>query len=183
MEQRNMQIDSDERVEFYSPFAHIPDRYEVCRIHAEGYGSFDVFILIEESTARPVTVYVHSDTGSRFMAEQYPRSACIQLLPEALRIQATGEGRGVACELDAETGPLRSARLHFEAAADAVPEAAGYGGREFHVWGSRYYCRGVDLNVLATVTGSLTMADGSVEEIDQTGIIALGSVGIIGPRQ
>jgi hypothetical protein len=182
MEHRKMHIDPGERVEFYTPFAHIPNRYEVCRIHAEGYGSFDVLILIDESTDRPVTVYVNSDTGSRFMVEQYPESTCVRVSPEALRIQATGDGRRVACELDAETGPLRSARLQFEAAADAVPEAVGYGGAEFAVWGSPYYCRGVDLNVRATVTGQLATTDGSVEEIDQTGIIALGSVGILGRR-
>lgn len=177
-----MQIHPDEQVEFYSPFAHIPDRYEVCRVHAEGYGSFDMFILIATRTDHPVTVYVNSDTGRRFMAERYPESTCIPVSPSALRVHAADEGRRVSLDLNAQSGPIRAATLQFAAEADSVPTAAAYGGRNFPVWGSRYYCRGVDLNTSARVSGSVTMADGGTEELEATAIIALGSVGIIGPR-
>ncbi len=177
------------QTEFYSPFFHIPGRYEWCRIHCASHGSIDVFIVIETATHEPVTVYVNSQAGADFMASRYPESRCLRVPDECLRITSPASGllseglrtEGVL-ELPRPTvskGPVRRARMVFEAGPQATPEEKHYGNPFFTVWGSRWSCTGVDLEVKARVTGVLVRED--TEEIfDKTpGIICLGSYGDI----
>lgn len=171
-----------ERVEFYAPFAHIPDRYEACRIHTEEYGSFDTFIVIHGGTERPVTVYVRDDAGARFMAEQYPESRCIRLPEGTLQLTTGGGGRSVRLRLRSDEGPLREVDLSFRAEADAELRAVPYGGEGFAVWGSRWICSGVDMNATATVRGYIRHQDAVTESVETEAIIALGSVGYLTPR-
>lgn len=152
--------------EFFSPFAHVPGRYEWCRIHSPTHGSFDCFILLGESTSVPPTVYVNSDTGRRFMADRYPESRTIHLPPRKLRLVASAEGRTVEGRLKATDGPLRSVRMRLRAPADAPPRAVPYGGLGFPVWGGRWSCAGVDLILDGSCDGALLFSDGRVETLD-----------------
>lgn len=163
--------------EFYVPFFHVPGRYEWCTIHAEQYGSFDCFIVIHTTTDRPVTVYVSAESGARFMRERFPESTAVRVSPAALQIEAhdTRSARG---RVTAEEGPVRSAEMEFVARADALPVATHYGDRSFAVWGSRFWCEGVDMELPAGVTGRVVGADGSEERFENAdGILTVGSYG------
>ncbi len=172
-----------EQCEFYSPFAHIEGRYELCRIHSASHGSFDTFIVIQSTTDQPVCVYVNSPRGEAFMKERYPESRCIRLSPADLTLSASPEGRQVRGELKSTTGPLRRASLSFTADPDALPEEVPYGGEDFRVWGSDWSCSGLDLNVPARVQAEWE-GDGEEFRLDdgpgeKSGILTLGSYGKI----
>ncbi len=190
-----MQLQPQESVEFYAPFAHIPGVYEVCRIHTVEFGSFDTAIVIHHGTDRPVTVYVNEDAGERFMAERFPESSCIRVDADGLTITASPDGRTVHLSLRAATAPLLRAELAFTAHPGGQAEAAPYGDSSFPVWGSRFSCRGIDLNLPARALGHVTLApnasgphDAATDKaivhqgIDREAIIALGSMGILAPR-
>ena len=159
-------VSSDDAVwEFFSPFAHVPGKYEWCRIHSPTHGSFDCFILLGESTAVPAVVYVNSDAGERFMADRYPESRAIRVSHRDLRIEASADGRTVRGHLKAADGPLTMVRMRLRAPADAVPRSVPYGGPDFPVWGSRWACSGVDLVVDGTCDGVVRFADGRTERL------------------
>ena len=178
--------------EFYAPFAHLPGRYEWCRIHSTTHGSFDCFIVIHGTTAEPVSVYLCSENGARFMVDRFPESETIVVGENDLRIEMVDDDDAIRVhgELVATGGPVREARMRFVAPADALPRATPYGGRGFAVWGSRWTCDGVDLELDAAVTGFVTRSDGAPdrelparagsrsETIDgETGVLTLGSYG------
>ena len=158
-----MKIDTNAVWEFFSPFAHIPGRYEWCRIHSPTHGSFDTFIVIRESTDRPPVVYVNSPEGQRFMAERYPESSCFMVKKEKLRIRSADDGATVEGRLEADEGPISRAQMRLAADPSAVPEALPYGNADFAVWGSRWACEGVDLERQGRCTGRLLHADGTEE--------------------
>ena len=175
--------------EFYSPFVHIPGRYEWCRIHSATHGSFDCFIVIHEGTDKPVTVYVASEHGAAFMADRFPESAAIRVAATELRLQADGAPGGdwvVQGGLTAHDGPLIAAEMTFRAPAvdssgGALPRAVPYGGRDFPVWGSRWRCEGVDLELAARVEGYVAHR-GAVDREELTGtpgVLTLGSYGAL----
>ena len=166
--------------EFYAPFAHIPGRYEWCRIHSPTHGSFDCFIVIETDTVHPVTVYVCAPNGARFMADRFPESSCIVVGRADLSIDASEHGRRISGSLSSAHGPVARAEMLFEATQEAVPIAEPYGGGESPVWGGRFSCEGVDLNVAATVTGYIATTEGGRSEVTgMPAIIALGSYGAL----
>lgn len=149
--------------EFFSPFAHIPGKYEWCRIHSPTHGSFDCFILLGESTAVPPTVYVNSDNGEKFMAERYPESAAVRVAARNLRISASSDGKRVRGTLKADSGPVKRARMDLEASSGAVPRSVPYGGGDFPVWGGVWACTGVDLVMDGLCRGLISFADGRTE--------------------
>ena len=163
--------------EFYAPFAHIPGRYEWARIHSPTHGSFDTFIVIETTTDRPVTVYVNSDAGERFMAERYPESATIRVSTYALRIESDAWSTVIDGELIADENPIRRATMRFSRIGDDLPRAVPYGGADFPVWGSRFTCRGVDMELSARVEGTVEWSEHTEHLSGETGIITLGSFG------
>ena len=171
------------QTEFYSPFAHIPGRYEWCRIHCPSHGSFDTFIVINAGrTDTAVTVYVNSNAGEAFMADRYPESRCIRLEAAQLTIEASPDGRTVRGRLSASEGPVREAKMHFESKPEAALKESAYGGGDFAVWGSRWSCTGVDMELEARVSGSLVREDGR-DDISGNGILTLGSYGHIHLRE
>ncbi|MFW5786085.1 MAG: hypothetical protein ACOCYC_02475 [bacterium] len=188
-----MQLRPCESIEFYAPFAHVPGVYEACRIHTVEYGSFDTAIAINRGTDRPVTVYVNSTEGERFMTERFPESLCIRVDADALTITASPDGRSVRLSLTASAGPLRRAELAFTSLPGASAQAAPYGDASFPVWGSRFSCRGIDLNLPARAVGHVTRqvpgphgdSDPAVahEAVDREATVALGSMGILAPLE
>lgn len=166
-------------VEFYAPFAHIEGRYEACRIHSTGYGSFDCVIVIEKTVSDPVSVYVAAESGRAFMADRFPRSACHPVDPARLTLSGEPGGRRVFCALQADAGPLRLLRLEFRAPEDARPTAVPYGGSDVPVWGGGFTCEGVDLALPATALGRIVRTDGTAEDIETPAILTLGSVGYL----
>lgn len=177
-----MLFNTDAVWEFFSPFAHVPGRYEWCRIHSPTHGSFDTFIVLGVSTAHPPTVYVNSEAGRAFMADRYGESRCIQVSPTSLRIAAEEEGAAVLGILEASEGPVRSARMRLAADAAAVPKAVPYGGADFPVWGSRWSCEGIDLNRDGVCDGELVHSDGRRELFrGEPCIVAAGSVAMLRP--
>lgn len=168
-----------ETYEFYAPFAHIPGRFEWARIHSTTHGSFDCFIIIHEGTQEPVTVYVNSEIGARFMAERYPESRAIRVGEHELSIVSGARGRTLETRLTAEEGPVRSATMTFTAEPEALPRAVPYGGPEERVWGSRYACEGVDLELPTGISGEVVREE-VVEELAATeAVLTLGSYGRI----
>lgn len=168
--------------EFYAPFFHIPGRYEWCTIHAEHYGSFDCFILIHTTTDKPVTVYLTAENGMRFMRDRFPESAAIEVSPEALSITMDGH-RAARGYLSSDRGPVRLAELEWRTEPGATPVASSYGDRSFAVWGSRFSCEGVDLELAARVSGRVVDADGGEAVFsDEPGILTLGSYGRLEER-
>ncbi len=170
--------------EFYAPFAHLPGRYEWARIHSTTHGSFDCFIVIHGSTAEPVTVYVSHEAGERFMADRFPESEAIVLAERdlSLRAEESGVARVVLGTMRSSTGPVREARMRFTAGVDAVARAAPYGGRDFPVWGSRWTCEGVDLELDALVEGYANGESGREELTGEPSIVTLGSYGRLWER-
>jgi hypothetical protein len=174
---------TQDQTEFYSPFAHIEGRYELCRIHSPSHGSFDTFIVVDTTTDRPVTVYVNSGNGEAFMNERYPESRCIRVPESNLVIQATPDNKIVHGLLKSTEGPVRNANLTFMVGEKSTPEELPYGGPDFQVWGSRWSCTGVDLNIPARVSADMELESGRYECLDgkeqYSGIITAGSSGSI----
>jgi len=174
------------QTEFYSPFAHIEGRYEVCRIHSPSHGTFDTFIVVETTTDQPVTVYVNSPDGERFMKDRYPRCGCVRVGAGDLAIESSADDSLVRGTLRSDVGPVRRAEVEFRTTGSPRPVEVGYGGPDFTVWGSDWSCTGVDLNVPALVTATITLENETVEIRDTpdalSGIIALGSYGTLRGR-
>jgi len=171
--------------EFFAPFAHVPDRYEWCRVRSPTHGVFDAFILVDpvRGAAGPVTVYVCTDWGEKFMKERYPESTVHKVGMGDLRIEERDNGRTVMGDLRARVGPVKTAKMTFSAPGGQPPRAVPYGGKGEPVWGSkRFTCWGVDLVLDAVVTGAVEKAEGFVETISRApGIVTLGSFGRIAP--
>lgn len=166
----------DVQYESYAPFAHVPDRYEWCRIHSPSHGSFDTFIVL---TRDPVTVYVADDAGEAFMRDRYPE--CETHRAGAFRLEEADDGRVVTGELQAEAGPVRSAAMTLRAVQQR-PEQVPYGGDGKPVWGSRRWtCWGVDLVLAGRADGHVEFEDRTVHIQDQPCIVTVGSFGRIAP--
>jgi hypothetical protein len=105
-------------VEFYGPFAHLPGRYEWCRLHTATHGSFDSFIVLGASTRDPATVYVASAAGQAFMRERFAACTTIRVPPDALRIRQSYDGRTV-------TGRLQVAIAAATPHGGGTPPAGG----------------------------------------------------------
>lgn len=171
--------DEDVVYEFYGPFAHVPGRYEWCRIRGPTHGVFDCFIVLGETTTDPAVVYVTSEEGEAFMRDRYPE--CTTIIARRLELGESRRGRTVHGRLVARQGPVREADLAF-IGGDGVPEQVPYGGTGAPVWGSkRFTCWGVDLNLPAKVKGHVVMPDGRRDLDGEQGIVALGSFGRIAP--
>lgn len=162
----------DVQYESYSPFAHVPGKYEWCRIHSPSHGSFDCFIVLVHD---PVLVYVGDDVGEAFMRDRYPECLTHRATTLALR----EEDRTVVGEMQAGSGPLRSAAMTLRA-VQQVPDQVPYGGDGKPVWGSRRWtCWGVDLNLAARASGHVEWRDRTVHIKDQEAIVTVGSFGRI----
>ncbi len=172
--------DGDDVVyEFFAPFAHVPGRFEWCRIRSPTHGVFDCFIVLGASTSVPATVYVDSDHGEEFMRERYPESTCIRADEQGLTIEESPDGRRVQGSMVAPSGPVQRATMVFQA-GPGLPEQASYGGSGDPVWGSeRFTCWGVDLNLAARVTGEVETKAGVETLQDVPAVITLGSFGRI----
>lgn len=172
--------DADVVYEFFAPFAHVPGRYEWCRIRSATHGAFDTFILIDRA---PVVVYVSSDAGERFMRERYPECETHRVAPHELRIEERDEGRTVVGQIGSGAGPVRAADMVLAASPDTRARNVPYGGTGEAVWGSkRWTCWGVDLVLDASATGTIRWADGRVERLTNApAIVTLGSFGRIAP--
>jgi hypothetical protein len=81
--------------------------------------------------------------------------------------------------LEAEVGPVRFATMTFTAHLEALPEAVPYGGPGERVWGSRYACEGVDLQLTAGVSGEIILEEGAEELAATEAVLTLGSYGRI----
>ncbi len=118
------------------------------------------------------------------MASRYPESRCCRVPAECLSITASAEGLRTEGVLDVpqsarSDGPVSRARMVFEAEPHAVPEEKHYGSSRFTVWGSKWSCTGVDLELKARVSGLIILKE-KEEVFDKTqGIICLGSYGDI----
>ncbi len=167
--------------EFYAPFAHLPGRIEWCRIHASTHGSFDCCIILGDSTADPATVYVNDDIGEDFMADRFPECTTIRLPAKSLRMQESQHGRRLHCHLNATEGPVRSVDMAFVAEA-GKPREQAYGGEGKPVWGSKFTCRGVDLELDCAVHGVVNWADGPEPLAATQGILTVGSYGVLEER-
>lgn len=169
--------------EFFAPFAHVPGRYEWCRIRSPTHGVFDCFILLGVGgPAAPVNVYVATDAGEKFMKERYPESTVHKVGMGDLRIEERDAGRTLICDLRARAGPVRTVKMTFQAPGGAMPRQVPYGGKGEPVWGSkRWTCWGVDLVVDATVTGAIEWENYAEPLQRVPGIVTLGSFGRIAP--
>lgn len=166
------------QLEFYAPFAHIPGRYEWCRMHCPSHGSFDTFIYIHSSTDEPVTVYVNDPKGQAFMSDRFPESQCILVRPQDLTMMTSTDETQLWGKLMSDRGPVRKALMHFLVDSKSPVVQQPYGGENFMVWGSRWTCTGVDLEQKAHVLGWVDETKGLIS-IDCEAIITLGSHGLI----
>lgn len=171
----------DARYEFFSPFAHVPGRYEWCRVQSPTHGVFDAFIMLGPSTADPATVYVHEDNGAAFMADRYPECTAVRVAQGRLMVAESADGRRVRGWLEADAGPVRRAAMDLVAAPGARPRDEPYGGTGRPVWGGRWACWGVDLVLDGHARGHVLHAGGREERIDGPAIVTLGSFGRITP--
>ncbi len=174
----------DEHVayEFFAPFAHVPGKYEWCRIRSPTHGVFDCLILLGANTSVAATVYVNSSLGVSFMAERYPECTTVKLTPGQLRIEESPDGRTVTGTLTKATGPLTNATMTLRSSAASHPRQIPYGGEGKPIWGGRFTCWGVDLVVDGVCDGQLEWADGRKETLRGTKcIVTLGSFGRIAP--
>lgn len=178
---------ADVAYEFFSPFAHVPGRYEWCRIRSPTHGVFDTFIALDpRGTDHAATVYVSESNGVRFMEERYPECRTVRVPTGGLHITEHMGGRSVAGVLHAPDAPIVSAEMTLGALADAVATQHPYGGSGKPVWGSRWTCWGVDLELAAVADGRVQHRDGRVEEFRATpAVVTLGSFGrlALGPRR
>lgn len=169
--------------EFFAPFAHVPGKYEWCRVRSPTHGVFDVFILLGQSTSHAATVHVNSTLGAAFMAERYPECTTVRVPPGGLVIQESPDGATVTGKLRAAEGPLREADMTLRASPAAVPKQVPYGGEGKPVWGGRFTCWGVDLNLDGSADGRLAWADGRKEDLRAVPcVVTRGSFGRIAPR-
>jgi hypothetical protein len=168
--------------EFYAPFAHVPGRYEWCRVRSPTHGVFDLFVLLGAGPSAPVTVYLDSREAEAFMEERYPE--CLAFGAREVSIQERDAGRTVLGHLRTREGPLRGARMQLAATPDAPLEQVPYGGEGEPVWGSRRWtCWGVDLALRGHADGRVRAADGDHDELrGAPAVITLGSFGRIAPR-
>ncbi len=162
--------------EFYGPFAHIPGRLEWCRIRSPTHGVFYTCIVIEATTSDPVTVYVNAEAGERFMKDRFPDCKTIRVGPGALRMEEFQDGHHLHCRLTAAQGPLRSVDMTFTA-QPGVPREVPYGGENKPVWGSKYTCTGIDLELDAVVAGDIGRKEGVETLRGASGILTVGSMG------
>lgn len=168
--------------EFFAPFAHVPGKYELCRIRSPTHGLFDVAILLGKDTSVAATVYVNSSMGASFMAERYPECTTVRVPPGGLAITESPDGNTVTGKLRASEGPLREVDLTMRATG-GVPKQVPYGGEGKPVWGGRFTCWGVDLNLDGIADGKLVWADGRAEALRAVPcIVTRGSFGRIAPR-
>lgn len=171
--------DASVQYEFFAPFAHVPGRYEWCRIRSPSHGALDCFILLDTSTAVAATVYVGNDAGARFMADRYPECTTFRA---RLRLRESRDGRTVRGRMRAAAGPLRFARMSLRAARDVKAKQVAYGGTGAPVWGSRWTCWGVDLNLEARADGRLRWRDGRRERLHgEAAVVTMGSFGRLAP--
>jgi hypothetical protein len=180
-----MQFDKTGAIwEFYSPFAHIPGRYEWCRIHSPTHGSFDIFILLAESISLPPWVYLTAEAGLRFMADRYPESRTFQA--SELCIESSPDGCLVRGRLRAGAGPVSFAEMCLAADCRDIPRMAPYGGEEAAVWGSRWSCAGIDLVRDGRCDGRIRFAPGAgfADEVLSAAscLVSAGSFGKIKER-
>jgi len=169
--------------EFFAPFAHVPGKYEWCRIRSPTHGVFDTFILLGQTTADPAAVHVNSVLGEAFMKERYPECLTIRVSPGELEIAESPDGRTITGRCRSSVGPVRAAEMTVKAPATALPKQVPYGGEGKPVWGSRFTCWGVDLCLDATVNGRIQWAEGKVTDFRGTpGILTLGSFGRLALR-
>ncbi|MES2155009.1 MAG: hypothetical protein V4510_07725 [bacterium] len=172
----------DVAYEFFAPFAHVEGKYEWCRIRSPTHGVFDCFILLGATTSVPATVYVNSVLGQAFMRERYPECATIRVNPGQLKVDESPDGRTVTGTLSTTEGPVRAASMTLRAPAAAIPTAVPYGGEGKPVWGGRWTCWGVDLNVAGSCDGSIERQDGKRVVLRGTPcIVTLGSFARIAP--
>jgi hypothetical protein len=169
--------------EFYSPFAHIPGRYEWCRIHSPTHGSFDTFIVLAESTALPPWVYLVSEAGLRYMADRYPESHAFKATE--LLIDGSPDGCLIRGRLSADAGPVSFAEMRLAADPCGLPQMAPYGGGKLPVWGSRWSCVGLDLIRDGRCDGRIAFAPESrlPDEVFQAVpcVVSAGSFGRLSP--
>jgi len=169
--------------EFFAPFAHVEGRFEWCRIRSVTHGVFDTFIVLGESTSVPATVHVNSVLGEAFMRERYPECTTIRVAPSGLKVEESADGRTVTGTMKSEAGPVREAQMTMRAPPTAMPKMVPYGGEGKPVWGGRFTCWGVDLNLTGACDGFVLRADGKRENFRGTPcIVTLGSFGRIAPR-
>ncbi len=168
--------------EFFAPFAHVPGKYEWCRIRSPTHGVFDCFILLGPTTSHPATVVVNSALGAAFMAERYPECTTLRVLPNGLRIEESADGRTITGTLDCPNGPLRKATMTLRAPPGIPPRNVPYGGEGKPVWGGRFTCWGVDLVLEGHCEGILEWANAKKETLRGTPcVVSLGSFGRIAP--
>ncbi len=168
--------------EFFAPFAHVEGKYEWCRIRSPTHGVFDTFILLGASTAVPATVYVNSVLGQAFMRDRYPECTTYRVNPGNLKIDESADGRTIAATVTATEGPITSAIMSLRAPPAAIPQAAPYGGDGKPIWGSRWTCWGVDLNLAGSCDGQIVRADGKKVVLRGTPcIVTVGSFARIAP--
>ncbi|HUR62609.1 MAG TPA: hypothetical protein VM286_09635 [Candidatus Thermoplasmatota archaeon] len=173
----------DVAYEFFAPFAHVPGKYEWCRIRSATHGVFDTFIVLGASTQVPATVYVNSALGARFMQDRYPECTTHRVQPSGLTLAEAPDGRSVTGTLQADAGPVRKATMTIRAPGMALPKAVPYGGEGAPVWGSRWTCWGVDLTLEAAADGSVEDAGGRKHLLRAVpAILSLGSFGRLAPR-
>lgn len=169
--------------EFYSPFAHVPGKYEWCRIRSPTHGAFDVFILLGGNVHEAATVYVGNDAGEAFMGDRYPECTRVRVPRHALRVEERSRGYVVAGRLTSDNGPVREAIMTITAPETSRPRIAPYGGEGRPVWGSiRWTCSGVDLVLDARVRGHIRWTGRERrEELEGEAVVTLGSFGRISP--
>jgi hypothetical protein len=167
--------------EFFAPFAHVPGRYEWCRIRSPTHGVFDTFIALGRSTEDPAAVYVNSELGAAFLRDRFPECQAIRVPPAQLALKESADGRTVTGRLRAAAGPVREADMALRAPAAAIPRAVPYGGEGRPVWGSRWTCWGVDLVLDGRAEGHVVHVDGRREAVRGPCIVTLGSFGRIAP--
>lgn len=175
--------DAEVAYEFFAPFAHVAGKYEWCRIRSPTHGVFDVFILLGASTSAPATVYVNGTLGAAFMAERYPECTTLRVPPGALRITESPDGAVVSGHLEATQGPLQAITMTLRSSPASMPRQVPYGGDGKPVWGSRWTCWGVDLNVEGSAEGTILWTDGRREALRGVPcIVTRGSFGRLAPR-
>src|SRR2546423_14055292 len=102
---------ADVAYEFFAHFAHVPGKYEWCRIRSPTHGVFDCFILLGATTAVPATVYVNSVLGQSFMRDRYPECTTIRVQPGQLKVEESPDGRTVTGALQSSEGPVHAAQM------------------------------------------------------------------------
>ncbi len=168
--------------EFFAPFAHVEGKYEWCRIRSPTHGVFDCFILLGATTSVAANVYVNSVLGQAFMKDRYPECATWRVNPGNLKIDESPDGRTITGSLTATDGPIRAANMTLRAPPAAIPQAVSYGGEGKPVWGGRFTCWGVDLNVAGSCDGQIVRDDGKKVVLRGTPcIVTLGSFARIAP--